>query len=232
MSVHNGNNGANYLQTMSLNIPCNQTFFVGVWTKRANLDTSVLSRHTHFSTNATLNDQPRVIGQQSATTRDWLVTSTTGQGGSTIVDTWVHLALWFGGWTGTSQEQRSFQNGVSVAHMSGTSNFPSSNLSYLRLLTRWEESPTGNYMRGKIAELAVYTGITVAQRDIILAEMQTTHVGALSITPTYAWRLLDNANATVGGVNLTMVGTVTFDADDHPFATSAPPARRRTFVLM
>jgi len=77
------------------------------------------------------------------------------------------------------------------------------------------------------AEVAIYSGLTTAQRDTIIAEAQTKHGGAISIAPSNAWRLLTDSTPAAGGVGLNATGTITYHATDHPPVGAGVAARRR-----
>ena len=153
-------------------------------------------------------------------------------GGSLILNQWVHYACWFERFGGSSQSLRTWVNGALLGNVGASTSSQTNDLAhvsffvYVGSLTQ-RESPVGT----KLAEWAIFSGLTTTQRDTIIAEAQTKHVGALSITPTHAWRLLNDGTAAVGGGDLTITNAITFDTDDHPPVGASPPPAPRRRVL-
>lgn len=226
------------LQTTSLTgISAGSSVLIMAWLLRANVDPTVsialgMELNEGGGNNTSPSLRTRVQWNGVNPVAEGIInisTALTSSGAAILFDTWYHHAVWYGGWTGSSNAAQSFVNGVLRATVNVSSNFATTSLAGLCLLDRFTGSGGGHW-RGRIAEVAVYSNITTAQRDEIIAQAQTRHVGALSITPNFAWRLLSSGNAAVGGVNLSAVGTVTYDAEQHPPVGEGTATIRRRVV--
>lgn len=221
MSATIPNGTTHRLSTTSLTgLSCGNSLLVMAWLRRANVDPTVsVAWALELNESGGSNTEPhaRLMTLFSGTLLDRGRINTGGSAGNqaTTLGTWTHFALWYGGWTGTSQLVRLYRNGVFGGDGSLASSFPAASLAALTLFDRVGGSGGGHW-RGHIAEVAIFSNISTGQRDTIVAEAQTRHVGALTIVPNFSWRLLSNANATVGGVNLTATGSVTYDSTIHP----------------
>lgn len=228
------------LQTTSLTgISAGNSVLIMAWLLRANVDPTasiVIGMELNESGGSNTSPSLRTRVQWNGTNpvAEGVInigTALTSSSAAVSFDTWYHHAVWYGGWTGSSNAAQSYVNGVLRASTNVSSSFATTNLAGLCLLDRFTGS-SGGHWRGRIAEVAVYSNITTAQRDEIIAQAQMRHVGALTITPNFAWRLLGNGNATAGGVNLSAVGTVTYDAEQHPPVGDGTAAMRRRVMLI
>lgn len=130
-------------------------------------------------------------------------------------DTWHHVAMSYGPWNDGSQTRRLWLDGtIGSASLSlGTTG----DLDYLRLM--YALNGGTRYIRGNIAEVAIFDGLTTGQEDTAVSDAQTKTITNLAHTPDFGWRLLSGGTADYGGVNLTETGTITWSAGTHPTLT-------------
>jgi hypothetical protein len=205
-----------------------QSLLVMCWFKRPTSAGSGDQRIITFQQDTATLPSPR-YHCTSSNTEIAHFTEAFSQGRGTItLDTWQHAAFRYGPWNTTGVVRRMWLNNSpnSSSTWASATDWSATPIGHLRLFGRPGDA---GVWAGRIAEVAIFTGLSTGQIDTVIAEAQTTHVGALSITPARAWRLHTNGLATVGGVDLTASGTITYDANDHPPVGAAPaaPVRRR-----
>jgi hypothetical protein len=150
---------------------------------------------------------PRITANTNGTTHEVATTFSSA--------TWVHGAASFGPWDGSSKNRRAWYNG-NPNQTPTTPTAASTTLSYLVVGRR---NTAAASMKGRIAQVGVWAGLTTTDEDAIVAAAQLYNVDTISPAPNYAWRLNNAVTAAVGGIDLTNNGTVTFDGADNPSLT-------------
>jgi len=231
MSAYHNDDVANFLQTTGLSIPANQTVLLCYWTKRSNVSPTTSAAACELGISTVINTPPYIIQFQSQSARTTQVngdTFTEETNLGTILDTWIHRALWVGPLDGVANRPVDVYTNGGARRAWTTITYDATGVNFTHFtLFRRVGSAASNPWRGRLAEFGIWSNITTTQRDTIIDEAQTKHVGAISIAPSNAWRLLTDSTAAAGGVGLNATGTITYDATDHPPVGAGVAARRR-----
>jgi len=229
MSAYHNNDFNNWLQTTGMSFSAAVgNVLIGIWTKREDVDVTNDSVAFELSQSAAGDTFPLVRNIQQRGARVAIVNNMgITENSQGAITTWLHRAIWIGPLDGTPNTPIvHYNNGANAGTSTITYDAGSVNFTTLRVFRRLGGVAASGW-RGRLAEIAIYANITTGQRDTIIAEMQTRHVGALSITPNHAWRLLSDPTAAAGSANLAATGTITYDENDHPPVDAAVAARRR-----
>jgi hypothetical protein len=218
VSVHDNNSGSNYLQLAEQ---------AGLLASSSKLIMGWIKRNSAWTLNEFFNVNLYLGPVAGGTPNLWHALGGTSQNvgntndndwatGQTISDdVWTHIALEFMGWTGSTVNRRIWKNGVL-----GTTSTQAATSSSAQMGLRILGHPgfaAAAFSRCRMAEVAVYSGLTGGQHDAAVADAQTKSVDTLTTTPAFAWRLLSSKTAAAaGGVALTETGTVVLDSADHP----------------
>ncbi|MCX8003373.1 MAG: hypothetical protein N2688_00195 [Burkholderiaceae bacterium] len=215
----------NYLTTTGLTgLSTSRRVFIMAWGKN---DISTESALMSLNNNTT-DALPRagLVLQNSAAPRAYANGSVYGTAPTGLATgQWHRWAAQVGPFDNTSRPRRFWVNGTNYDSADSTENNAGLTLSVLRIFVN-NNLPNWSSWNGGVAELGIWDDPSDSDVTSLLTQQATLHVGVMTPAPTRSWRLLDDGNATTGGENLSMVGTVTFNASDHP-PVGAPAAWRR-----
>lgn len=231
MSAFANDTVANRLSVTGLSYPANTTVLLMGWGKRTAARDTTNTIMLDLAAGAGENQQPHIRLIATTSYGASVVNGNIYGIGAPTIDGWSHFAAYFGPWDGTTRPMAFFLDGTFRSNWNITvADQTSSVMTSLAVFNR-NNWPAGGQWPGRIAEVAIFSGLNTTQRDAVITEAQTKHVGDLSIAPTHSWRLLNNRLAAAGGVDLTETGTITYDQNDHPPVGTPPPpasaARRR-----
>jgi hypothetical protein len=137
-------------------------------------------------------------------------------GGSTIGTGWVCVVLRVNTTADTLQMLSSFSDGTAASF---PVSFPVEDLTIVNVGRAF--GPSYNYLNGKIAHLAIWSG-PLSAGDITSLKAGANPAALSSATLTHYWPLTSDLNAHTGGVNLTNNGAA-LDSGDNP-TVDAPPS--------
>jgi hypothetical protein len=233
MSASNGDSASNHLNATTVSVDSAQRVTMFGWIKPNSTTLTAVNALAQLAIDGSNTSPNMTVGQTSGPDR---FTGGAGSGSTATatgfsVGTWASVAFDYGPYDGTSRTQTLYTSGVSRATQNTTIAGAGAIMDTIRVLNRLAGG-TG-FLKGPGAEIAIAVGLTDLELTNLLTKQQTLHVGAWSSAKiVHAWRLLSNATATIGGVDLTATGSPTFDSGDHPAVGDAPAASQRIVRTM
>jgi hypothetical protein len=212
------NNSSSKALTAAVSIPASSSLLIACWAK---WDNTTLGSSNHIMAVGQASGDASPGTNMYFTNTGTLALSLdansgTGSSNAISADTWTHCAVGYVGRNGTSTARRIWLGGTLTSPTGSSIADPSITLAYLVL---GRSIVATSAWKGRIAQAGVWVGKTTTEWATIVADLQSYNVDTISIAPDYSWRISSAVTAATGGVDLTNVGTVTFDGADDPTLT-------------